>query len=267
MDNFDLAGVEHWDSIYNDQVIQEDFLNWEPSTYSEKLLEQMFDQVFLKYKPKSILEIGCGNSMWLGYLGKKYTVEISGLDYSEPGCTLAKERLSLLGLKGQIYCKNFFDDNSRIVGKYDLVFSLGVVEHFDNTELTISCLSEHLKPAGILLTEVPNFNYSLYYFVSLLLQPKQLRKHKIFGLRRLYSIYKKLNFCEIEGEYLGFVSLDVIAWGLEPRNKYVNKYFTPWLKMLSKRIDRFNISCNYYSSKVNFLSSYFYILGKKKCAE
>src|SRR5574341_437658 len=54
-----------------------------------------------------LLEMGCGNSLWLPYFAKKLNYVVSGIDYTEDGCRLAEANLSAVGRQGDIYCRDF----------------------------------------------------------------------------------------------------------------------------------------------------------------
>ncbi|MDO9553104.1 bifunctional 2-polyprenyl-6-hydroxyphenol methylase/3-demethylubiquinol 3-O-methyltransferase UbiG [Rhodonellum sp.] len=263
----DLAGKEYWDSFYSKNKDSSELVFWTPASYADKLIANKLDEAIIRYKPSTVLEIGCGNSFWLLYLNKKFGVKVAGLDYSNQGCELVKKRLSIANIDSKIYCENFFSDNIGIVGKYDFVFSLGVAEHFDNTADTIENLLKYVKNNGYLFTEIPNFNYSIYYFISNFWQPKQLNKHKIFGVKKLKKIYDHCGLTEIKGSYLGLFSFDVIAWGAEPRFPKLEKKLIFRIKKISKKIDQWNISNNFFTSKLPFISPFFFVLGKKTCAE
>ena len=172
--NLDLASISHWNNIYLLQNIEKPLSNpnWSPSSYSEILISNLIEGIILDKKISSILEVGCGNSPWLAYLGNKYNLKVAGIDYSIEGCKLAKNNLDCEGVDGAIFCENFFNENVDTVGTYDLVFSLGVVEHFSNTNIVIKSLKKYLNDGGILLSEIPNFNYSIHYFISKFWHPK-----------------------------------------------------------------------------------------------
>lgn len=265
--SIDLAGKSYWDSVYTNLNSFNYTDAWTPKSYSEKLIAFKLDEAIVKLKPKSILEIGCGNSFWLIYINKKYGVKVAGLDYSEKGCELARVRLSSANVDANIFCEDFFIENIEIVGKYDLVFSLGVAEHFDDTAGAIENLMKYVNTNGFLFTEIPNFHYSIYYFICKIWQPKQLEKHKIFGLYKLQSIYNKLGFVDLTGSYLGLFSLDVIAWGSEARFPKLEKRLIYRIKKISRKLDNWNVSMNFYNSKISFFSPFFFVLGRKKCVE
>lgn len=105
---------------------------------------------------KELLELGCGSSVWLPYLGREFGFRVSGLDYSENGCEKARAILAKSGVPGKIIKGDFFDPPYDLLGKFDFVYSSGVAEHFEPTEDCIRAFAGFLKPGAVMLTFVPN---------------------------------------------------------------------------------------------------------------
>ncbi len=180
-DNKDLAQKEHWDSVYNKTISAK---NWKPSSYEALCIENMLTDAINKYNPKSIIEVGCGNTHWLGYLQKLTGAKVSGIDYSEKGCELARNNLKKQGAQGEIHCVDFFKVDTNTIGQHDMLFSLGVVEHFEDLENVLSTLARFIKPGGIIVTEIPNL-ISMHGFLTWLWQPELYYKHKLIGKGKL----------------------------------------------------------------------------------
>lgn len=105
-----------------------------------------------------LLEAGCANSSLLPYLNKELGFEVYGLDYSHAGCEGAKKVLEYYGADGTIILGDIFEPPSDMYGRFDVVISMGVIEHFSDTEKVCRALSSFLKPGGMIVTEVPNFS-------------------------------------------------------------------------------------------------------------
>jgi len=106
---------------------------------------------------KRVLEIGGGGSSWLAFLASRFPASnFVGLDYSKEGCDLLKQYADENGLKNLRYeCADFFDCE-RLSGSFDLVYSLGVVEHFSELSATIAHLRRFLDRDGVMVTVIPN---------------------------------------------------------------------------------------------------------------
>jgi 2-polyprenyl-3-methyl-5-hydroxy-6-metoxy-1,4-benzoquinol methylase len=103
-----------------------------------------------------LLEVGCARSAWLPYFHRELGYEVAGIDYSEVGCAQARVVLEREGVTGTVVCRDLFDPTPELVGGFDVVFSRGVVEHFDDTAACIDALATYLRPGGVMLTIVPN---------------------------------------------------------------------------------------------------------------
>src|SRR3989344_5252802 len=120
--------------------------------YSTQLV---FNKYFRDIKRKKILDIGCGHGAMMNFFKKKGAI-VKGVDLSPEAVSYSRS----IGLDViQADCRKLPLPNN----SFDIVFSLGVVEHFDNTVVSIE---EHLrvcKPNGKIVIIVPHHT-SLSYF-------------------------------------------------------------------------------------------------------
>lgn len=160
---------------------------------------------------KKILEIGCGRGTDLIYLAQK-GADVYGNDYSQKAVeiflNLAKENKvkvsvsnenTLLGLK--------YPDNN-----FDLVFSQGVMEHFEDPSRFIFESIRVVKPDGYLIIDIPQKFHPLtlykYYLIS---------KNKWFaGWETSYSIFELKTIAKL----FGLQIVKIYYWG-----KHTNKNF------------------------------------------
>jgi SAM-dependent methyltransferase len=118
-------------------------------TFSKKLLE---------YGPpgSSALEVGCGGSVWLPILAT-HGVDAWGIDYSDVGVDLLNQNLARHKARATVVKGNIFDLAALPTARFDLVFSLGLVEHFTDTAPLVQRFRDLCKPGGTVITVVPNF--------------------------------------------------------------------------------------------------------------
>lgn len=147
-----------------------------------------------------LIEVGCGSSAWLPYFAKEMGFQVSGLDYSEIGCRQTRAVLDHEGVKGDVYQADMFNPPAELQGAFDVVFSFGVVEHFQPPERCVQALTKLLRPGGIVVTVVPNLLGALgamqswvdrsVYDVHVLHTDKTLADaHRLSGLDVLESDY------------------------------------------------------------------------------
>ena len=103
-----------------------------------------------------LIELGCARSIWLPFFAGRLGYSVTGLDYSELGCELARTTLAAANTEGTVVLGDFFDPPSDLVRQFDTAFSLGVAEHFDDTGACIAAFSRFLKVGGRLITIIPN---------------------------------------------------------------------------------------------------------------
>jgi 2-polyprenyl-3-methyl-5-hydroxy-6-metoxy-1,4-benzoquinol methylase len=160
MDRTDKAGKSYWNQNWENDELPEaiDPRRKGLSYYVDRKFHEFFCATFAQMDTKgmSILEIGCARSQWLPYFAKEFGFKVCGLDYSERGCQQAKRILAQEGVEGDVVCSDLFSPPPSMLASFDVVVSLGVVEHFENTTGCLKALSEFLKPGGLVITSIPN---------------------------------------------------------------------------------------------------------------
>jgi 2-polyprenyl-3-methyl-5-hydroxy-6-metoxy-1,4-benzoquinol methylase len=257
--NGKLTEKEYWEKSY----VFKNNPKENNSGYEVKCLRFLLDREIQNKKPKNILEIGAGNSAFLPYIAKKYDIKIAGIDYSKNGCDLLKNRLDREKIKGKVFYMNVFDEKAvSETGTYDIVYSLGVVEHFSDIESVIKQLLKFVKKDGLLITEVPNMP-SFHSLLSNFLQPDVLKKHNLKTRDELVYIYNKLGLQEIRDGFLGFFSLDMITWGRGSKFPRLERIMLPLIFIIVKTTSFVLKLTNKYESKNKFFSPFYYSIGKK----
>jgi SAM-dependent methyltransferase len=147
----DLAGRPYWDQVWR--------RSGERPVGRFAYSHHAFARVFLEHvRPgMAVCEAGCADSVWVPFLLQQgHTV--AGLDYSEHGIDRLRRTLKDKGLHADLYLGDLFDPAVMPRGRYDFVFSLGLVEHFGDGAGAVRALAALLKPGGLLLTVVPNLS-------------------------------------------------------------------------------------------------------------
>lgn len=260
MEQRDLAEKDYWDSVYGLGAPAVGG-GWTPFTYDALTLEHILLAAIDRCGPDTVLEVGCADSTWLPYLAKKRNFKVSGIDYSEPGCALARARLKAEGVPGTVLCRNLFEADPEEIGRHDLVYSLGVVEHFSDLEDVLARLLEFVKPGGTLLTEVPNL-VSVHGLMSWVYQPGQFAKHRLITRTRLDKAYRNLGMERIESAYAGLFSLNVVAWGRHPRFPRVDGYLVPLARKAVRYSDSVLRRLGTHRGLPGF-SPFLYAIGRK----
>jgi len=99
-----------------------------------------------------VLDVGCGAGIFTALLAH-HGYEVTGVDNDEGIVRYAAEMIDYLRAPAQVECADAFD-LAAYHGRFDLVYSLGVVEHFD-PDVTVALLREQARCAPRVLTVVP----------------------------------------------------------------------------------------------------------------
>lgn len=238
MTQTDIAGKQHWDGIYEEQELPPlpPGWQWEPTHYHQDATLHALVGEIERSKARTVMEVGCGNSVWLPYLARKTGATPYGLDYSEAGCELTRHYLRAHGLDGRVWCADLFGATPEEVGRYDFVYSIGLVEHFSDLEGVLAALLKFVRPGGTLFTLVPNLR-SVHGLMMWLWQPELLRKHELVGKRQLVRAYRRLGLEDVRAQYLGLFSMYIVAWGIYPRWPSLTTGVERWVDRINWRLE------------------------------
>jgi 2-polyprenyl-3-methyl-5-hydroxy-6-metoxy-1,4-benzoquinol methylase len=232
----DFAQQEFWEALF--KAKSGNTIRSAPvMSYGFRLLAEALLKSIADIRPARILEIGCADSVMLPFLANQTGAVPCGIDYSPSGCELARKRLQAEGLVGEIYCLDIFSNASSRIGQFDLVYSLGVVEHFDDLQGTISAFARFVSSNGALVTEIPNMR-SLHGLLSWIYQPKVLKKHILYSRKNLTVAHRKAGLKSIKTFHWGVFTLDIVAWGVSPRWPFLGRRFLQVVRMMNQYIER-----------------------------
>lgn len=97
-----------------------------------------------------VLEVGCGAGFSVKYLDKPYNSYV-GVDYSQGLIDYAKKYNG--SSKAEFICANIKE--YRPEEKFDVIFMIGVLHHFDDMQGILSYIVSFLKPGGVLVANEP----------------------------------------------------------------------------------------------------------------
>ena len=129
-----------------------------PRNYVNRALHAVFTRTIRENPPPGphFIEIGCGASRWLAYFHQQFGFAVSGLDYSAEGCASAQRLLTTLAVPGEVFRADMFDPPEALIGRFDILWSNGLVEHFADTATACEACATFLRPGGLMITLVPN---------------------------------------------------------------------------------------------------------------
>jgi len=184
---------------------------------------KLFKQIFKRYpllkkskKSTKVLEVGCGRGTMSAYFAdNNYDTYL--LDKSKKAMELAKKYFKKNNLKANFYTDDClklpFENN-----KFDIIFSIGLMEHFKNPEKAISEKFRVLKKGGINISYiVPNKKVKVqeeYHWINEIIhsyyakKSTKTSKFKVYRSNYNLKFYKKL--------YKKFTKSKINCYGIYP---------------------------------------------------
>ncbi len=116
-----------------------------PTSETEEILKQ------ITWKGKSVLEVGCGTGLFASSVAKK-GAKVLGIDFSKKGIEIAQKKYDIASLKF------LHQDVKDVKGSFDVIVSIGTLEHMDDPLKTLRLMKRHLKPKGKIIITSPNWS-------------------------------------------------------------------------------------------------------------
>lgn len=116
----------------------------------------------ISWKGKKVLDVGCGTG-YLSYLIAKKGASVVGIDYSKEALKIAKVKFNHPNLSFKQ-----LDLTKNIRGKYDVIVSLGTLEHQDNPFYVLKKFKKQLNPGGRMIITSPNWTNPRGYMLMTL---------------------------------------------------------------------------------------------------
>ena len=209
-----LSTKKRWDGSWEKFDLPREITRTMKGTRVNSRLD-IIDAFFLPNTSYSILEIGGAPGQYLAYMSKNFHYKIHALDYSEIGCKKTKENLRILNLEGEVYNKDLLSDDLTDLPNFDIVYSMGFIEHFLDLNEVIGKHLSVLKPGGIILLGAPNL-LGINYWLMKILSPKKLLEHNLISMNieNWHNFEKEFGLQIIFKNYIG---------GFDPVYKYEEK--------------------------------------------
>ena len=207
----DKASEEYWSNFWLNHPLPAE-INVSiknNATFPARQFHEFYLQLFQSTQTnKKLIEIGCGNSVWLSYFAKQFQFNVAGIDYSEFGCEQTRKILSRDNINGSIHFGDLFNPPVELKNKFDIVCSFGVVEHFNNTEDVLKHIGEFLNEDGLLVTTIPNLCGITGWLQKWMNKPVY-DIHKVMTLKNIQTHIENAGFAIIKSELLNPISFGV----------------------------------------------------------
>lgn len=268
-----LAEKQYWDSVYNkmndlndNKFSFKDFIKNLTRDFSNFLIwEEILPRFFKKNKSVKVLEVGCAPGKYLYKMKELFLYEPFGVDYSQKGVLITREFFRKKGLNPEnIIQADVFDEDfqNKNKDKFDVVFSRGFIEHFDNVSSVVDMHTNLLKKDGLLFIMIPNLQGLNYFFGKFLnIDSFILHNLEIMNKDNFKSLFKEDKFQTLFLDYVG-----VFSFGLFNTNKRW-KYLLYRILLLIQRPFDFCFRVLYklgFNIKSRYSSPYLLFIGIKK---
>lgn len=178
---------QYWEKYYSKSTVDKMNVERICGVYS-KYWDLLFSLVS-RDRP-SFLEIGAYPGRYLAYVADRYKVLPYGLDFNQD-MSKVEQAMNVFGVKEYNYIQgNFFEFQPK--EQFDVVYSNGFIEHFENFDEVLDKHAEWTKPGGAIMIMIPNKRY-LRYLYGLLCDRSNLKAHnlKCMSLQTFRSFAKR----------------------------------------------------------------------------
>lgn len=229
-----IAKQSDWDESYKNFKFYEE----------NDILAQEVDKYIKNYSKDatSIFELGCFPCRYLSHFAKKFKLEANGVDITSE---IDKQLFKWLK-ENDIKVGNIFNaDAFEIIDKlkkenktFDIVYSIGFIEHFTNYLDIIECHDKILKKEGLLIISAPNFRGKIQNKLHNIFDKKNLERHVIeaMNIREWEEYLKEKGYEIIDCKYFGGFKF----WHEYPIKNKIKDFICNVICILFNRIDKGN---------------------------
>lgn len=167
-----MTAAEHWNSVWSKPPRMRLPSGLHVTTRSLQRLLAAHVSPGMK-----VLEIGCAPGKLLSWVAARLHAEVCGVDYSERGMQYARQLFQCLRLQADLRHEDIFE-TSFDDGRFDLVYSAGVIEHFHDPRAIVARHVALTRPGGKVVITIPNYG-GWYGSLEGYLHPENLGIHNL----------------------------------------------------------------------------------------
>ena len=151
-----LTDETFWDAYWQQLRLPVSVDEKRSHPYEREIL-RVFKQVVPVDHGSRALEIGGAPGGYLAFVSRTFGYEAHAIDSSPVGCLKLEENFRQLGIPVSVYCRDVLAGDLSDLPRFDLVYSLGLIEHFSDPAAIVRKHVELAKPGGLVLLGMPNF--------------------------------------------------------------------------------------------------------------
>ncbi len=258
-----LTERAYWESYWNEihhEVPEE--ISIADNKYNTGLYS-VFKRFLDPSKELSVVEIGGAPGLFLTTLTKIHDqLKLGIIDYSDKGVAETEALMSKLNVDIAIHQKDVYKSDLSDLPEYDVVYSLGVVEHYEDLAQSLESHLACIKDGGLVIIGVPVFLGINEWLVDRLApENKSTWYPSIMDDRSWKELYKRKDIEVLADEYVGGFDPHV-HHRLEDKNSLYKKIIYVLLhKYFAKIWDRIP-----GTEKLNsrYFSFFYYFVAQKR---
>jgi SAM-dependent methyltransferase len=151
-----LTNEEYWAIVWQGMHLP---VTVDPSFQNDRVIADALRKVVPRSTPQApaqVIEIGCAPGKWLVFFAKELGYQVHGIELVPAAALATVKNMQLCGVwDAQIHVGDFFTTD--IEKQFDVVLSLGFVEHFTEVWPVFLRQWAMVKPGGLLIVGVPRF--------------------------------------------------------------------------------------------------------------
>ena len=263
----DKAQVDHWETVWGGMEMPTPMVTGGRAVrdHLARSFDNFFSGAFRRFLNKStndasVIELGCGRSVWLPWFASRFGCRVSGLDYSQTGCRQAEALLARDDIAGDIREGDIFSPPEDMLNSFDVVPSFGLVEHFTDTADCVAACAAFARPGGLIVTEIPNM-FGLNGAIVRVINRRVFDMHVPMTVEMLARAHRDAGLEVLDSHYLMSANLNVsftnqnaprflqtlingglyvltrLAWGLETLGLKlpVTAFVSPYVVVVARR--------------------------------
>ena len=212
--------------MLTDPAFWDDF--WKDADHDQQVdLRHSYDRCFartfqrwLPYRPDwKLIELGCAPGRWLIYFHQKFGYQVSGCDSAPQAVEVTRASVARANVPAEIILADIMEAPLS-AGAYDVVLSLGFIEHFTDPWPVLERHVRLAKPGGIVVLEIPNFTglnrWILQRGAHRLLEAHNTRMMSLSFFRELAGRFN------LQTRYFGYIGgVEPALWDASGQNFWV----------------------------------------------
>jgi SAM-dependent methyltransferase len=196
-----------------------------------------------------ILEIGCGNGLVMHQIERALNIEIDGCDLND--CALR----NMFEVSGKVFLYDIYDYHPDLLGQYDGILLLDVLEHIDDDIDFLKTAINYLKEDGFIIVGVPAYKFLFSKFDAVVGHKRR------YSVKEINSSFKDAGIELVNSHYWGFSLIlllllrkfylqffreeVVVRKGFKPPGRFLN-----WVLLQVMKIETFLFSKTFMGTSI-----------------